>query len=193
MKRLPIILAIIAIIVVGTLVFFWITAVAEEFKTEIEVVYTDGSTHSFKILGVTFGGEEVDHINLKVSTKINDTGFDTCSVDLTQFYVLASLEDSDGLVVWYTNVYGDISTVSVDQKWHYIYETTVTSSDFDLELGDYNLSFIPMGTIYMQGLPDGTQYEGKLPLSRWAIFTVATGAKWINVELGSDIETENEV
>ena len=159
-----------------------------QYGTEIEVVYTDGSTSQLKILGFTFGGEEVASINFKLSTRVNGTEYDNCSVDLTGFYVSVELRDSTGLNIWDSDVeYGNVSLVPLDSEWYYIYEITVTASDFDLDPAQYELEFTPSGSIYVQGLPDGTRYESELPSSRLMSFDIDSDTRWINVDFSSGV------
>lgn len=199
MKILPILIVIVLIVVMGVIVFYlessgtgretsggWSSSdsdgsMAGQFGTEMELVYTDGSTSSLKILGFTFGGEDVDLINFRLSVRINGTVFNNCSVDLTEFYTSVELRDVDGLNIWDATVeYGNVSIVPLDGEWYYVYELVVAASDFNLEAKQYEFEFTPSGSVYVQGLPDGIRYKGELPSSRWIRFTVDE-EKWIDI------------
>ena len=215
MKVIPIITVFVLIIAVAVTVFYlestsagrdvsggWSSSdsagsMAGQFGTEIEVVYTDGSTSQLKILGFTFGGEEVAHINFKLSTRVNGTEYSNCSVDLTGFYVSVELRDSTGLNIWdFAVEYGNVSTVPLDSEWYYVYEITVTASDFDLDPDVYTLGFNPSGSIYVQGLPGGVRYESELPSGRSMSFNtelvdpvdpINPDTRWINVDFSSGV------
>ena len=209
MKIIPIVLVIILIVVVGGIIFYlestsagretssgWSSSdsagsTAGQWGTELIATYTDGSTSALKILGFNLGGEEVAYITFKLSTRINGTGFNNCSVDLSGFYVSVELRDIDGLNIWDSSVeYGNVSTVPLDGEWHYVYEIMVTASDFDLDPNSYELEFSPTGNIFIQGLPDGVRYKSDLPLSRLLNFETEfvdpddPETKWINVGFG---------
>lgn len=210
--------SIIAVIAIITLVLVWGTGFGATpyYETETEfgmwqeelyVIYEDGTEHSLKILdenmdkpfAVTYGGQVITEMGIKISATVSGTGFDGAEIKSTGFGVTRQIKTASGTL---KKTYNAMRTDRTIQWPIGSASTSLINTAFDVDdtinqhpgtypTGTYKVWFIPFGTIEYRGYPDGGDWKNAaLPSTRTASISVTqtiTGS--ILVTLGSEITT----
>jgi len=210
--------SIIAAIAIITLVIVWGTGFGTTpyyetetafgmWQEELYVIYEDGTEHSLKILDenmdkpftVTYGGQVITEIGIKISATVSGTGFDGAEIKSTGFGVTRQIKTASGTLKKTYNAMrtdrtiqwpiGSASTSLINTAFNV--DNTINQHPGTYPSGTYRVGFIPFGTIEYRGYPDGGDWEtAALPSTRTTSISVTqtiTGS--IVVTLGSEITT----
>lgn len=218
MKKILVGGSIIAAIAIITLVIAWGTGFGATpyyetetafgmWQEELYVVYEDGTEHSLKILdenmdkpfAVTYGGQVITEIGIKISATVSGTVFDGAEIKSTGFGVTRQIRIGIGTIKkTYTAMrtdrtiqwpIGSASTNLISTAFNV--ENTINQHPGTYPTGTYKVWFIPIGTIEYRGYPDGGDWKtATLPSTRTASISVTqTPTGSILVTLGSGVTT----
>lgn len=209
--------SIIAVIAIITLVIVWGTgfgttpyweeeAAFGAWQEELYVIYEDGTEHSLKILdenmdkpfAVTYGGQVITEMGIKITAAISGTGYDGAELKFESFGVKREIVHYRGTVKKTYNAMRTDGTIQV--ALGKTQSIVTTSFNLDTEINQnpakyptdrYIIKFHSLGAVKYRGYPDGGSWvSATLPSTKTATIQVTrstTGS--IVVTLGSEITT----